>query len=170
VPVGDAIDAWIADPESQENDGRHNDFWRARADGLLYEIRSIDEDFTDKARPGTSIDITMPIWRVGETLLFVARLAKSFDDDPEISIRIQYQGLKGRRMISLFDWIYSSHDGQCFVDNVKLQGRARASAIEDNLVEVLLPLLTPLYEAFDFTPLHPNTVTKEVAKFRNNRY
>ncbi len=170
VPVGDVIEAWIADPESRDHDGRHTDFWRARGDGLLYEIRSIDEDFTDKAKPATSIDITMPIWRIGETLLFVARLAKLFDGDPEISIRIQYVGLKGRRMASLFDWSYSSYDRECFVDNVKMQGSARASAIEDNLVEVLLPLLTPLYEAFDFTPLNPTMVTREVAKFRNNRY
>ena len=136
-------------------DGRHADFWRARPDGFLYEIRSHDEDFTEKAKPGTSIDLTIPIWRVGETLLYVARLANLFGEDPEISIRIQYNGLKDRRMVSIFEWRYLSYDRECFVDTVKMQGQARASVIEDNLTEVLLPLLKPLYDAFDFVLFCP---------------
>jgi hypothetical protein len=107
---------------------------------------------------------------VGETLLYVGRLAKLFGEDPEISIRIQYDGLKGRRMVSLFEWSYLSYDRECFVDMVTMQGRARASVIEDNLAEVLLPLLKPLYDAFDFAPLSPTLVSTEITKYRNNRY
>jgi hypothetical protein len=170
VPVGDVIEAWIGDPRDGLQNGRHADFWRVRPDGFLYEIRSHDEDFTEKAKPGTSIDLTIPIWRVGETLLYVARLAKLFGDDPEISMRIQYDGLKGRRMVSLFESRYLSYDRECFVNSVKMQGQARASAIEDNLAEVLLPLLQPLYDAFDFAPLSPGLVNAEIAKYRNSRY
>lgn len=170
VPVGEVIEAWVGTPHEKGRDGRHCDFWRARPDGLLYEIRSYDEDFTEKAEPGTSIDLTMPVWRIGETLLYVARLARLFGEDPEIWVRIQYDGLKGRRMSALFDWRYLSYDRECFVDTVKMQGRARASAIEDNLAEVLVPLLRPLYDAFDFAPLSPSMVSEEIAKFRNNRY
>jgi len=171
VPVGDVIEAWVGDPrEGGVRDGRHADFWRARPDGFLYEIRSHDEDFTEKAKPGTSIDLTIPIWRVGETLLYVARLAKLLGENPEISIRIQYNGLKGRRMVSIFEWRYPSYDRECFVDTVKMQGQAHASVIEDNLAEVLHPLLKPLYDAFDFAPLSPNMVSTEIAKYRNNRY
>jgi len=170
VPVGDVIEAWIGDPRETGRDPRHADFWRARRDGFLYEIRSYDEDFTDKAKPGTAIDLTMPIWRVGETLFYVARLAKLFGEDPEISMRIQYTGLKGRHMVSIFNWRYMSYDRECFVDAVRMQGQARASVIEDNLAEVLLPLLKPLYDGFDFAPLTPNMVSEEIAKYRNNRY
>lgn len=170
VPVGDAIEAWVGDPREEHRDGRHCDFWRVRPDGFLYEIRSYDEDFTEKAEPGTAVDLTIPIWRVGETLLYVARLAKLFGEDPEISVRVQYDGLKGRRMSALFDWRYLSYDRECFVGTVKMQGQARASVIEDNLAEVLFPLLKPLYDAFDFAPLSLGMVSEEIAKFRNNRY
>jgi hypothetical protein len=73
-------------------------------------------------------------------------------------------------MVSIFERHYLSYDRECFVDTVKMQGQARASVIEDNLAEVLLPLLKPLYDAFDFAPLSPNMVSAEIAKYRNNRY
>lgn len=73
-------------------------------------------------------------------------------------------------MVSIFEWRYLSYDRECFVDTVKIQGLARASIIEDNLAEVLLPLLKPLYDSFDFAPLSLNMVSTEIAKYRNNRY
>ena len=171
VPVGDVIEAWLGDPrDDQMRGGRHADFWRVRPDGFLYEIRSFDEDFTKEAKPGTSIDLTVPVWRVGETLLYVARMAKLFGEDPEISMRIQYNALKGRRMVSVFGSHYLSYDRECYVETVKLQGQARASIIEDNLAEVLIPLLKPLYDAFDFAPLSPGMVSTEIAKYRNSRF
>ena len=114
--------------------------------------------------------MTIPIWRIGETLLYVARLAKLFGEDPEVSILVEYRGLMNRKMKSLFDWRYMSYDRECVVDKVTMQGQARASRIEENTVEVLLPLLRPLYEAFDFAPISAELITQELGKFRNNRY
>lgn len=170
VPAGDVVEAWIGHPDEAQRDGRHADFWRARPDGMLYEIRSFDEDFTEKAKPGTVIDYSIPVWRIGETLLFVSRAARLFGDDPEVTMRVHYTGLKGRFMRSVFDWKYPSYPRECFVDSVTLQGSARASVIDENLVEVLLPLLKPLYEAFDFAPLTAEMVTHEVTELRKNRY
>lgn len=171
IPVGDVIEAWVGDPgEAYMRDGRHADFWRARSDGFLYQVRSHDSDFTEKAKPGTTIDLTMPVWRVGETLLYIARLARLFGEDPEISIRVQYTGLKGRRLVSLFDWRYMGYDRECFVDSVSMEGQARASAIEDNLDELLLSLLKPLYDSFDFALLSINMISAEIAKYKNSRY
>ena len=56
-------------------------------------------------------------------------------------------------------------DRECVVDIVTMRGQARASVIE-----VLLPLLKPLYEAFDFVPISAQVVAEELNKFRNNRY
>jgi hypothetical protein len=170
VPIGDVLEAWVGDPGEGDRDARHADFWRARPDGFLYEIRSLDEDFTEKAKPGTAIDLGMPVWRVGETLLYMARLAKLSGEDPEISIRVEYSGLKGRHMVSIFEWRYLSYDRECFVDAVKMQGQARASLLEDNLDEVLLSLLKPLYDAFDFAPLSPDMVSAELKKLRKSRF
>jgi hypothetical protein len=170
VPAGDVIEAWIGAPEEGAREGRHADFWRAHPDGLLYQLRGLDEDFTEKVKPGTALDLVMPIWRIGETILYVARLAKLFGEDPEVSIFVEYHGLMNRKMKSIFGDRYLSYDRDCVVDKVAMQGQARASVLEENTVEVLLPLLRPLYEAFDFAPLSPETVTQELGKFRNTRY
>lgn len=170
VPVGDVIEAWVGHPAENGRDGRHADFWRAHPEGLLYEIRAFDEDFTEKATPGTAMDLTMPIWRVGETLLYVARFARMMGEDPEIAIRVRYSGLKDRTLQSLFNFRYFSYERQCFVDSVQLAGQTRVSTVEDNLAEVLLQLLKPLYDAFNFAPLNIDMIRAELSKFRNNRY
>jgi hypothetical protein len=170
VPAGDSIEAWIGHPDDDATVGQHADFWRAHPEGLLYELRGYDEDFAEEAKPGSTLDLTLPIWRIGETLLYVARLAKLFGDEPEISILVQYRSLMNRKMKSLFDRRYLSYDRQCVVDSVTLRGQAKASVIEDNTVEVLLPLLRPLYEAFDFAPISAELVAGELGRFRNRRF
>ncbi|PWJ89534.1 putative DNA-binding protein [Mesorhizobium loti] len=166
IPVNDGIEAWVGHPKEEHRSGRHCDFWRAEITGLMYEIRSFDEDFSEKVSPGTGIDLTLPIWRVGETLLFVARVAKQFEEDPEIAIRIQYSGLQGRELKSLFDWRAPLFERDIHVDTIVLQGRAKASQILDTTSEVVLPLLRPLYEAFGFYELKMELVASELARLR----
>jgi hypothetical protein len=36
--------------------------------------------------PGRVIDITMPIWRLGEAMLYIARLGMEWAGDPRITI------------------------------------------------------------------------------------
>lgn len=171
VPRGQIIEAWVGHPDEAGREGRHADFWRASPDGLLYEIRAMDEDFTDKAVPGSTFDISMPIWRIGETLLYVARLARLFAEDPEIAIRVRYKGLKGRQLKSLFDWRVPVFGRRtCHVEEAVLDGMANASRIETNLEEVLVTLLRPLYEAFEFYELDPKLVAHEVARYRQSRF
>ena len=84
------------------------------------------------------LDLTIPVWRIGETLLYVARLARLFGEDPEIAYRIEYTGLKGRKMKSIFEWRYMSYDRECVGDSLALQGKTWASVLDDNIDEVLL--------------------------------
>lgn len=170
IPAGDAIEAWLGYAENGVSDPRHADFWRVSRDGFLYEIRGFDEDFTEKAKPGTVLDLTTPIWRIGETILYVARYAELFADDPEIAMQIEYRGLAGRELRSIFDQRYLSYDRRCVIDSLVIRGQQRASVITDNTVEVLMALLSPLYEAFDFAPLTTDMISRELAKFRNSRF
>ena len=45
-----------------------------------------------------------------------------------------------------------------------------AAEIDDNLVEILQPLLAPLYERFGFFELRPELIRSEIAKMRSNRF
>jgi hypothetical protein len=67
--IDDAIEAWLGSPDAERIGGRdpaHCDFWRASADGRLVLFRGFDEDGPQsKVPPGTAIDVTLPVWRVG---------------------------------------------------------------------------------------------------------
>jgi hypothetical protein len=78
-PYDDSIEAWVGRPvrpDAAERDPSLCDFWRASPDGLLYTIRGYVEDGLENRPPGTCIDLTLPVWRIGEGLLSLHALQK----------------------------------------------------------------------------------------------
>jgi hypothetical protein len=62
-------------------------------------------------------------------------------------------------------------DGRRSADNeVSLETQATAAQIDDNLVEVIHDLLSPLYERFQFFELPRDLVTREIERMRRNRF
>ena len=113
----------------------------------------------------------MPIWRVGEAMLYASRLARLFDaGDPDILLRCRYYGLRGRRLDCLTPGRFFSFERVCNDDNADLQIQATASQMDDNLVEVLHSLLVPLYERFAFFELSRELVRIEIEKMRRGRF
>lgn len=164
-PVGDVIEAWLGYEPTRSMYGASNaDFWRVDPRGLLYEIRGFEEDFTDKVQPGSRFDAVMPIWRIGETLLYVSRLARTYGGDPVIRLRIDYSGLKGRKIDTVFDRSYGVRRGLCMADSITLNTEVTSSQVEDNLAEVLHSLLAPLYEQFEFSTVSLYVIANELKK------
>lgn len=166
--VAGNIEAWIgALSENQAfRDSAHCDFWRANPTGLFYLLRGYDEDSVSNLTPGSIFDATMPIWRVGEAMLYMSRLSRLFDNDPNIIVVCRYEGLRGRRLDTvhgrrLFSRNRVSHDGEA-----ELRTLATATQINDNLVEVLHSLLLPLYERFEFFELPVEMVQEELDRMR----
>lgn len=170
VPANGAIEAWLGNPKDGVSDARHADFWRASPDGRLYLLRAIDEDYHSKLQPGKALEITLPIWRVGETILFVSRLAKEWADDPRISIRIEYAGLEGRVLGAYLGTRSGMNSRVCHTDKIVLQGEATAKEIAENTVEVLHPLLKPLYELFEFYEIPVNFIVEELDNMRQRKF
>src|SRR6185369_11821589 len=80
-PHDNFVEAWVGRPVEERAfgaDPSHADFWRASPDGLLYTIRGYTEDGLGDRPAGRFIDITLPVWRVAEALLFARRLADTF--------------------------------------------------------------------------------------------
>ena len=102
-PVEGLIETWLGAPE----EGRrlrtpaHCDFWRAHPDGRLFLQRGYDEDESEGVQAGTCIDVTLPIWRVGESMLHIAHLARSFEENPTIVVRCRYTALQNRVLTSV---------------------------------------------------------------------
>jgi Putative DNA-binding domain len=170
--VQGGIEAWLGkDVPRNSHDAAHCDFWRAHPSGLLYQLRGYDEDSTDRVQPGTVFDVTLPIWRVSEAMLYAARLARLLgSDDADILVRCTYSGLKGRRLDCLTPGRSFSFPRIAADHSVKLQTTATAHLIDDNLVEILHGMLMPLYERFAFFELSLDLVRIEVERLRQGRF
>lgn len=171
--VNDAIEAWLGNPGPERVGGRdvhHCDFWRADGSDRLFLQRGYDEDGSERVQPGSSFDVTLPVWRVGEAMLYVARLARQFADNPQILVRVEYTGLGGRELVSLERRIILDEGRTSADDQYRGETQASAGEIEDNVVEILHELLSPLYERFDFFDLPLALVTREIERMRRNRF
>lgn len=170
----DFIEAWVGCPRVNEERTRepaHCDFWRATPDGKIYTIRGYTEDGLPRhAEPGTVIDVTMPVWRVGEALLFSARLADTFQDVETIMFECTFTGLDGRGLTSLSGDRASFGEDISRTNAVTLRGQATPQQLRDNLAEVVRPLLAPLYERFDFFRLPVELVETELGRLRRGQF
>lgn len=163
------VEAWIGRPGLERHlgeDAAHSDFWRIVPEGMLYTATGYDEDGShERAEPGTAFDLVLPIWRIGEALLFARRLAATYEGVEEIAAWVRWSGLEGRalramsgrRMPMSFDRISHTQDVESTLV-IKLE------QIDDNLPEVLRALVAPVYEAFDFYELPPQIVEQELER------
>jgi len=172
-PHEDFVEAWVGRPvgaDAPSRDPSLCDFWRASRHGQLYTIRGYKEDGLERRPPGTCLDITLPVWRVGEGLLFAARLAETFEGVEQILIHCRYTGLAGRALTSVSGHRMMSDGSISQTDEITLRGQATPGQVRDNLAEVLFPLLTPLYERFDFFRLPVQLVGEESQMLQQGRF
>ena len=166
------VEAWLGRPYHRQTSGSPHicDFWRASLDGKLYTIRGYAEDSRDTT-PGRVIYIPLPIWRIGEGLLFASRFAETFEEVDQIALHCRFTGLEGRFLDTgqhverLLSETYP-----CSKDEVTLTGQITQQQIQDNLAEVLHPLLQRLYGQFNFFKLSFDVVAQELHQIRSNRY
>ena len=167
------VEAWLGreSPVSRMPSLPHLcDFWRVSTDGQLYTIRGYIEDGGGQIQPGTVLDISIPIWRVAEGILFVSRFAETSDGVDEIAIRCRFTGLSGRHLADLDGRRLFFSSGQASTDEVTLEDQVTPKQVQDNLVEILHTLLLPLYEHFDFFKLPLSLVDGEIQKLLARHY
>ena len=174
-PFNGEIETWLGAPGPTGDrflrDAAHCDFWVANPAGKLFLLRGFDEDATEDLEPGTAFDFTLPIWRVAEALLFVARFASLLEDDPSITVRCHYFGLKGRALGRTRRHGSDFRQGRiCNDSEAVLETQVSAKQIESTLAEVVHPLLVPLYERFSFYQLPFELVLQETTKLRSDRF
>lgn len=176
-PIDGAVECWLGGDSHtppEERDAAHSDFWRIHLDGLAFLMRGYQEDGSDKHRSGqhpslsgTCFDVTLPVWRIGEALLHARQLAKNLFEEPAtIKFSAIYEGLAGRRLVSLSGRRYISDGRAAHQDSITLSTHVDAQAIESNLPEIVHPLLSPLYGLFNFFELPMSLVTEELGRMR----
>jgi hypothetical protein len=172
--VGGNVEAWLGrDTEDRlMRVSAHCDYWCANPSGLFFLLRGYDEDAVEGFTPGSIIDITLPIWRVGETLLYASRIARSYGENPRISARCHYRGLGNRRLgaVDQLRRFFMDDSRICHDADVQLSTVASAAELDDNLIEILHPMLVPLYEQFRFFELSLDLVRAEISRMRGSRF
>ena len=170
-----AIECWLGGDTSEHHqehrDATHSDFWRITPDGRAFLLRGYQED-GDKAaqakiQPGTCLDQTLPIWRIGEGLLHATYFAGRLGGN-SVSFAARYTGLRERRLATWADpmEVNAWASGISKDDDVPLLTSVAVDTLSANLVEVVHSLLSPLYERFDFTRLPLEIVQRELNRLR----
>ena len=130
-------------------------------------IRGYDEDGgRAPVPPGTTIDLTLPVWRVGECLLHAGRLAARLGA-MRVEIMMRWEGLEGRGLSSYADpmrFLVGEH--RCHQDVVVTDLETTPGAIDAELPELVERLVAPLYAAFDFFVAPEGLFTEELGKMR----
>ena len=170
-PHDDFVEAWLG--RSDHDDWRprssdHCDFWNASLDGKLYTIRGyLEDDERDNGPPpGHVFHTTLPIWRIGEGLLFASRFAETFEEVDKIAVYCRFTGLKDRCLaFTRLNRLCFTNDSSS-TDGVTLTEQFTQLQVQDNLAEVLHPLLQPLYEKFNFFNLSFDDVAEELQRLR----
>jgi len=176
-PIDGAVECWLGgDTQTPvtDRDADHSDFWRIHPEGLAFLLRGFQEDGVDAQRPGrepvppaTIFDVTLPVWRVGETLLQAQCLAANLFEGPTtIRFIATYNGLAGRTLSSINHSRHIWEDRVARQNSITLETHVDAQAIEANLPEIVHPLLSPLYALFDFFELPIELVVDELGRLR----
>lgn len=149
--VEDWIECWMKEGSAFFRDAGHSDFWRAHPEGRLFLLRGYQEDSApDRVPPGTVLDLTIPVWRMGECLLHSERLSTSLGGD-RVRLRASWRGLRGRKL-SVFASTNRILPGryECGTDSVTSSIDVAIHEISGRLPELARDLVEPLYTAFDF--------------------
>lgn len=168
-PSDGVIEAWLGNPQVEhfiEVTAAHSDFWRIAPQGMLYMRAGYDEDHIGgRAAPGEAFELTLPIWRIGEAILFARRLAATYENVQKIIAQVRWSGLRGRALKSLTgSRTPMSYDRISQTDFLDSSIAVTPTQIDDNLPEVLHQLIAPVYELFAFYELPRQIVEQELEK------
>lgn len=152
------------------------DFWRISLDGKGFMLRPMQEDddgymnnISSSQSEGPFFDWTLPIYRMTEILKFIEALAKQFSNEiASFNLIVNYHNTKNRHLRQ-HDFRYNLNSGSiCHSDSLKSSIKEQVMKIETNIEELILRLLVPIYEQFDFIELPPllvKNVVKEVLEY-----
>lgn len=140
-----AIECWFRD-DAARNYG-HADFWRVEPEVKLFLLRDYQEDGITGA-PGSALDPVLPVWRIAESLLHSARMARYVNAD-DIEFFARWDGLENRelRAVTSDQWDFRpghvAHD-----DSIATFVTTSPEEIDQNLPSVVRALVSSLFEVF----------------------
>jgi transcriptional regulator with XRE-family HTH domain len=168
-PWDGQIECWLVD--TQFRDATHSDFWRASPSGMLFLLRGYQEDGAEGLEPGAFLDVTLPIWRIGECLLHAERFALQLaGESASVLFQARWNGLRGRTLISWADrniLFHGSQYGLSQQDVVESETTLLARDISTLLTDTVATITRPLYEIFSFYEPSRELIDRELSRMRS---
>ncbi|WP_334384208.1 AlbA family DNA-binding domain-containing protein [Bradyrhizobium sp. AZCC 1577] len=173
-PADGAIECWVGpDDDGSFDKPAHHDFWRISPEGLLFTRRGYPEDGGWKGvKPGTSLDITTPTWRLGEAILEAFYIAQALHGtNANLILSAKWTKLAGRVLVSHGNSRRIMFDGyRTGQDHYEATATVGVASLPDALPEVVFSMLAPLYELFDFFKLPKRLVEEELKEMSRNTF
>jgi hypothetical protein len=141
-----AIECWFR--EDAARNGRHSDFWRVEPEVKLFLLRDYQEDGIT-GTPGAALDPVLSVWRIAESLLHSARMARYVNAD-DIEFLARWDGLENRELRAVIPsdrWDF--RPGHVARDNgIATFVTTSPEEIDKNLPSVVRALVCSLFEVF----------------------
>lgn len=164
--VGGTIECWIGpDVGGETGTPNHHDFWRVSPEGLLVMRRGYPEDGKFReVSPGTAINLSTPIWQLGEAILEAHYIANALNArGATLLCQGLWTGLEGRTLVDLDNRGSALREGRtCSQARFESTEQVQLSALPASLPEVVTAMLTPFFELFDFFILPKRRVEREL--------
>ena len=163
---GDCIIAYLG--ESAETKNWDCGFWRICKDGKAFSLRPMLEDSPSYNNPSGNpfFEWTYPICCATEILKYIEILSGHFSNENEnasFHLIINYYHTRNREL-QQYGYKYNLVDGSiCYSDSLNSSIKEPVTKIETNIEELILRLLIPIYEQFNFTKL-PADLVRDVVK------
>ncbi|MHB1809373.1 MAG: hypothetical protein ACYCU0_08755 [Solirubrobacteraceae bacterium] len=141
-----AIECWFRDDAVRN--GRHSDFWRAEPELKLFLLRDYQEDRITGV-PGSALDPVLPVWRVAESLLHSARMARYVNAE-DIEFLARWDGLESRELRAVTpseQWDFRPGHG-AHDNSIATFVTTSPEEIDQNLPSVVRALVCSLFELF----------------------
>lgn len=145
----------------------HIERWRASTTGVFTIVRAYDSD--RELESGKYLELVLPVWRVGELLLYSGRMAQRFGSET-VDFTLRYEGLAGRVIQSRAspNRFLTGHY-TTGADRYEKRVKLAAADIETGVSDMTNELLRGLYDLFQFT-LPATLCEQEISRLRSNRF
>jgi hypothetical protein len=149
----DVIECWLARDPSAARDADHSDFWRVSTKGEVTLVRGLQEDAPSDymPAPGSSLEVTLPAWRIGEFILRIRNLGERLALGAfRIQLLVQWEGLAGRKLFSYRGRRAVFEDFIAREANYSRELEVSVERIDAALPAVVADVTTPLLRRFSF--------------------
>lgn len=155
----------------KHTDSSHANFWRICPEGFIYVLRWYQEDCREDVSPGSALDITLPVWRLGEFLIIANELWKiMFEEGFSLVVTAEWTGAENRHIISLDHRRHVSWKYECHNPIIQTRWKFDSSSIDNLLSDVVKALLEEFYEKFSFLVVPDELFKTEIDRLRNGRF